>query len=141
MAGPEGADEREGDEPRFDGAGWDDPLERLERNERSTRQALVYVLCATGAVLLLGLVLGLALDLDARPCPGHGRLCTSAPRLTVVLAPTALSLCLAAYAMWQTYRRWRELVRWRPWLFACQVMWLVTTGYMLVSASFAFVGS
>ena len=119
----------------------DDPLERLERNERSSRHAVLYVLASAAFVLVVALLLSLSLDFDAVPCPGYGRLCTSAPRVEFVIIPTGICIVLTGYAMWETYRRWRDHVRWRPWLFACQIMWILTTGYLLVAASIAFVGA
>ena len=119
----------------------DDPLERLERNERSSRHAVMYVLGSTAFVLVMALLLSLFLDFDSVPCPGYGQLCTSAPRMEFVLIPTVICIALTSYAMWETYRRWRDHVRWRPWLFACQILWIVTTGYFLVAASIAFVGA
>lgn len=116
----------------------DDPLERLERNERSTRDAVRYLGLSLLAVLAVALVMALALDVGGRPCPGHGQLCTTPVRVEIVLVPTALSVLLSVGALWQTYRRWRDLVRWRPWLFCSQLMWIATTAYLLISASIVF---
>ena len=106
-----------------------DPLERLERNERSTRQAVRYGVVSAGLVIVFVTVLGATIGFDT----GAG---FTAKRLEVLLPPLLLAICLALGATWQTYRRWKFHIRWRPWLWLTQLMWIGATAYMLLVGSF-----
>ena len=117
----------------------EDPLERLERNERQGRQAFRFFLLAVVAVvataaLVITLVGGLGED-----CEGADGLCMTAGRIEVVAIPTLLSMLLAVFSMWKTYRVWSAHIRWRPWLFATYAMWMLTTACLLGTSSVAFV--
>ena len=105
-----------------------DPLERLERNERSTREAVRYGLVSALLVIAFVSILAAVIGFDA----GTG---FTAKRLEVLLPPLLLAVCLALGASWQTYRRWQNHIRWRPWLWLTQLMWIGATGYMLLVGS------
>lgn len=117
----------------------DDPLARLERNERQGRQAFrfflvsVVVVVATAA-LVIWLVGGITDD-----CGNTDGLCLTASRVEVVVIPTLLSLLLSVFSAWKTYRVWSRHIRWRPWLFATYAMWMLTTACLLGTSSVAFV--
>lgn len=136
----------------------EDPLVRLEINERQAKQALVFVVASAVAVVLLGLSLAAFFGGSATGCtpsgdsaaltsasaasagaPAGGNICLSADRVLVVALPTLLSIGLAVTSGLTTYRRWQRHIRWRPWLFASYAMWMLTSGYLLVSASAVFV--
>lgn len=105
-----------------------DPLERLERNERSTREAVRYGLVSALLVIAFVSILAAVIGFDA----GAG---FTTKRLEVLLPPLLLAIALALGASWQTYRRWQRHIRWRPWLWLTQLMWIGATGYMLLVGS------
>lgn len=116
----------------------DDPLERLERNERQSSQAIRYVLLSAVAVVVLALVLLVVGGGTSAECPDTDGLCLTTGRVEVVVLPTLLSLILSVLSAVLTYRRWKNHVRWRPWLFATYAMWMITTAYLLGSSSAVF---
>ena len=116
----------------------DDPLERLERNERQGSLAIRYVFGSLLAIVLLSFGIVAMLDVTGPECPDTGALCFTAARVEVVLLPTLLGVGLSLFAAWRTYRTWTQHIRWRPWLFATYAMWIITTGYLLVSSSAVF---
>lgn len=122
-----------------DGGAFDDPLERLERNERQAAQAFRYVLLSAAAVVALAVVIVMIQGGINDECSDQGALCLTADRVEVVVLPLLLSITLAVMAGVTTYRRWKQHIRWRPWLFASYAMWMVTTAYLLISSSAVFV--
>ncbi len=116
----------------------DDPLERLERNERQARQAARYVLLSAAAVVALAVAI-VAIGGGGGECTEPGGLCLTAERVDVVVLPLLLAVGLSVTAGVKTYRRWQRHIRWRPWLFASYVMWMITTAYLLGSSSVVFV--
>ncbi|WP_333619250.1 hypothetical protein [Dietzia sp.] len=111
-----------------------DPLERLERNERSTHAAVAYGAASFALVLALASVLSLAFHVRR----GAG---FTGDGLVVLLVPLGLALALTAGAMWQTYARWRNHIRWRPWLWLTQVLWIGTTAYLVLGGSLLLVST
>ena len=116
----------------------EDPLERLERNEKQGLQAFRYVLISIVAMLATAIAVTTFTDVAGTDCPDSG-LCTSLPRVELVVLPTLLGFILAVTSMWRTYTRWKEHIRWRPWLFATYAMWMATTACLLLTSSIAFV--
>ena len=117
----------------------DDPLERLERNERQGVLAFRFFLLSAVAVAAVGiLVLSLVGGLGEK-CTDTDGLCMTANRIEVVVIPTLLSLMLSVFSAWKTYRAWSRHVRWRPWLFTTYAMWMLTTASLLLTSSIAFV--
>lgn len=117
----------------------EDPLERLERNEKQGLQAFRYVLISIVAVVLLTVGIVAVVDVTGTDCPESGGVCLTPERVEVVVLPTLLSLILSVVSMWTTYSRWKQHVRWRPWLFATYAMWMVTTACLLLTSSAVFV--
>lgn len=116
-----------------------DPLERLELNEKQGLQAFRHVLISIVAMMVAAIVVTTLTDLSSTECPDTGDLCTSLPRVELVLFPTLVGFILSLVSMWRTYDRWRKHIRWRPWLFATYAMWIATTGGLLLTSSIAFV--
>lgn len=117
----------------------EDPLERLERNERQGTLALRFFVISALAVVatvvvVLALVGGVGDD-----CEGGDGLCVTAGRVEVVVIPTLLSLLLSVFSAWRTYQVWTRHIRWRPWLFATYGMWMLTTACLLLTSTVAFV--
>ena len=115
-----------------------DPLERLERNERQGSQAFRFVLLSTLAVLAFAVVIVLLEGGVTDDCPDDGALCLTSDRVEVVVLPLLLSIGLAITAGIKTYRRWKHRIRWRPWLYATYGMWIISTAYLLISSSTVF---
>ncbi len=117
----------------------DDPLERLERNERQGLQAFRYVLLSGAAIAALSIAIVALADVTGPQCAEPDTLCTTASRVWLVVLPTLLALGLSVLSAVKTYRRWQRHIRWRPWLFATYAMWMLTTAYLLLSSSAVFV--
>ncbi|PAY22425.1 hypothetical protein CEY15_13655 [Dietzia natronolimnaea] len=117
----------------------DDPLERLERNERQATDAIRYVLLSASAVVLFAVALVAFGGGIGERCTEPGGTCLTQDRVEVVLLPLLLSVGLSVTAGIKTYRRWKQHIRWRPWLFASYAMWMVTTTYLIGSSSAVFV--
>lgn len=117
----------------------EDPLERLERNERQGAQAFRYVLLSALAMFVAAIAVIAFTDVMDSECLEPGGVCVSGPRVELVLLPTLLGFILAVTSMWKTYTRWNQHIRWRPWLFATYAMWMVTTACLLLTSSIAFV--
>lgn len=117
----------------------DDPLERLERNERQGTQAFRYVLIAIAVMIAAAMAMVVLARLTGAGCGDSGEACSMAGRAEFVIVPTLLGFSLSVFSMWRTYRRWQDHIRWRPWLFATYAMWMATTACLLLTSSIAFV--
>ena len=121
----------------------EDPLERLERNERQGTLALrFFALSAVAVVAVLVLVVVLAGGVGGAGdecADGTGGLCLTTGRVELVVIPTLMSLVLAVICGWKTYQVWSRHIRWRPWLFATYGMWMLTTACLLGTSTIAFV--
>lgn len=117
----------------------EDPLERLERNERQGLQAFRYVLIAIAVMIVAAMVMVVVARLTGAGCVDSDEACSMAGRAEFVIVPTLLGFSLSVFSMWRTYQRWRDHIRWRPWLFATYAMWMATTACLLFTSSVAFV--
>lgn len=117
----------------------EDPLERLERNERqgtlATRYFVLSALAVAASIVLILVIVGGVGD----DCSNVDGLCMTADRIEIVMIPTLLSLVLAVICGWKTYKVWSRHIRWRPWLFATYGMWMLTTACLLGTSTIAFV--
>lgn len=117
----------------------DDPLERLERNERQGQQAFRYFVLSAIAVVAAGVLVLVFVGGIGEKCADPDGLCLTANRIEIVVVPTLLSLILSVISAWKTYQRWSQHVRWRPWIFTTYGMWMLTTASLLLTSSIAFV--
>lgn len=117
----------------------EDPLARLEFNEKQGLQAFWHVLFSIVAMVLTVVAVVAIADLTGDECPDTGVICTTPHRVEVVVLPTLVGLILSVAAGWRTYSRWRDHIRWRPWLFATYAMWIATTACLLLTSSVVFV--
>ena len=117
----------------------EEPLARLERNEREGARAFRFFLFSVVAVVATAVIVMLLVGGLGEDCPGTDGLCLTAGRVEVVVIPTLLSLLLAVFSMWKTYQVWSRHIRWRPWLFATYAMWMLTTACLLLTSTVAFV--
>lgn len=102
-----------------------DPLLRLERNHRSTRQAIWFfigiitttTIAAIGIWIVSQIVGGPFCDRDTT-----ANLCSRGFQLSFAIIPTAI----AAFGLFGgaliTYIKWRRHERWRPWI---AVVWFI----------------
>lgn len=84
---------------------------------------------SAAVVATLALTLGLVIGVEA----GQG---FTTERVEVVGIPLAVAVILSSVATWQTYSRWKHHIRWRPWLWLTQLMWLGSTGYLVLVGAF-----
>lgn len=117
----------------------EDPLERLERNERQGTLAFRFFLVSTVVVVAVAALVITLVGGIQDECGGADGLCLTAGRIEVVVIPTLLSLLLSVFSAWKTYQTWSRHIRWRPWLFATYAMWMLTTACLLLTSSVAFV--
>lgn len=117
----------------------EDPLERLERNEKQGLQAFRYVLVAIAVMIVAAMVMVVVARLTGAGCVDSDEACSMAGRAEFVIVPTLLGFSVSVFSMWRTYQRWRDHIRWRPWLFATYAMWMATTACLLFTSSVAFV--
>ncbi|GAA3508801.1 hypothetical protein GCM10022294_17160 [Dietzia aurantiaca] len=117
----------------------EDPLERLERNERQGTLAFRFFLVSTVVVVAVAALVITLVGGIQDECGGADGLCLTAGRIEVVVIPTLLSLLLSVFSAWKTYQVWSRHIRWRPWLFATYAMWMLTTACLLLTSSVAFV--
>lgn len=114
-----------------------DPLLRLERNARSTRQAVIYFV----AVLLIPILVAFIIALISRSSGGvycttdEGTwLCSDAWRIAFGLVPALISLFSLFGAAFLCYQKWKSFQRWRAWLGVTILLipytmsWVTTTG-------------
>lgn len=123
---------------------WDfeaDPLLRLERNNRSTRQAIwffvsVIVLSAAAAVLitLASRVMG---GQDCR-ADASAIICSQNMRILFAIIPSIIAACGLFGGVWITYLKWRSHQRWRPWIAVVWFImpyalgWIITGGTIVI---------
>lgn len=117
----------------------DDPLERLERNEKQGLQAFRYLLFSVAVMIAAGMAIVVLARLTGDGCADSDEACSMAGRAEFVIVPTLLGFLLSVFSMWTTYQRWRDHIRWRPWLFTTYAMWMATTACLLLTSSVALV--
>ena len=120
---------------------FNDPIRRLERNERQSSRAFAEVVISLGLVGVLILALAAAYSQTETRCPTNAPLCLSTGGWELIVFPMALSIALSIRIVIKGYRNWRYHIRWRPWLFASYAMWIGTTGVLIVSTTLAAPGT
>lgn len=121
----------------------DDPLLRLERNERSGRQAYRYAAGVIIATILTAIGVGVAGAVAGGPNCDAGAsrfICSRTWELAWPLATSAVSLIGALGGFWMTYRKWAAFQRWRPWLAMCWLLLPHTLLWMTGTLSIAMFG-
>lgn len=114
-----------------------DSLLRLERNARSTKQAIIYFV----AVLITPIVAAVIVAFISRASGGvycsadaSAYLCTDGWRIAFGLIPAFISLFSLFGAAYLCYTKWKSFQRWRAWLGVTILMipytmsWVTTTG-------------
>lgn len=102
-----------------------DPLLRLERNNRSTRNAVIFFCVIIAATFGSALIIYIASQTVGGPlCEADqsAMLCSDTFRWVFALVPTAIAVFGQFGSAWITYTQWRDRLRWRPWL---AVVWFI----------------
>lgn len=103
----------------------EDPLLRLERNNKSTRNAFIFFFGTVGMTLGIALVIGLIGGILGGPRCTAGEaswLCTQGIEIAFWVVPGVLSFIAMFLSVYITYDKWRRHQRWRPWI---AVIWFL----------------
>ncbi|PRQ11109.1 hypothetical protein C1Y63_08025 [Corynebacterium sp. 13CS0277] len=119
----------------------DDPLARLERNENSTRMAILYCV----AIPVLTGIVAFAVALTSRAAGGplcdagvSSWLCSRTFEILFPVIPGCVALGGVLGSSFLTYWTWRQGVRWRPWLASMWflmpffLLWMTSTGTIAI---------
>lgn len=121
-----------------------DPLKRLELNERSARQAWMYLVAVPALTLGAALIILVVSRASGGPACDSGDaswLCTRTAEVLFAAVPGTIATAGMFGAAWITYAKWKNYIRWRPWigvvwfLMPFALMWVTSTGAMLLSGS------
>ena len=102
-----------------------DPLLRLERNNKSTRQAIMFFIGIILASTLSALLIYLVSQLMGGPlcdADDSAMLCNDTFRWLFAIVPTGIAIFGLFGSVWITYAKWRDRLRWRPWI---AVVWFI----------------
>ncbi|MDO5684865.1 MAG: hypothetical protein Q4G37_02035 [Bifidobacterium sp.] len=118
-----------------------DPLLRLEKHARSTREAIAYVIAIPLLTILTAGIILLISHTQGGPICDAGQahwVCNRTTEVLLPLIPGAVALAGAVGTLWITYFKWARYDRWRPWLatiwplFLFFLGWVTSTGTMLI---------
>ncbi|WP_246394794.1 hypothetical protein [Corynebacterium anserum] len=118
-----------------------DPLLRLERNNRSTRQAIVFFIGTIVLTSLSAILIWIASSITGGPyCDADPSaiLCSPAYRVVFMVIPPLLALGGLFGGAWIAYMKWKKHQRWRPWIAVIwfimpfTLAWVISAGSMLI---------
>lgn len=118
-----------------------DPLLRLERNNRSTKQALAFFVGTIVVTAVVAIAVAIVSAVSGGPyCDADpsANLCSAGHRIAFMALPTSTALLGLFGSAWIAYLKWRKHQRWRPWLAAVWFLmpfalsWVVTAGTMMM---------
>lgn len=121
-----------------------DPLLRLERNNTSTRQAIIYGFTVPVLTFLTAFVVATISRTQGGPLCDAGTadwICTRTHEILFPVIPGIVATGGTLGAAWITYRRWARYERWRPWLAALWPLMLFTLGWITSVGTMAVIGS
>ncbi|WJZ03935.1 hypothetical protein [Corynebacterium freiburgense] len=119
----------------------DDPLERLERNQSSTRQAIAFAIAVPVVTFLTAFIIAIISRTSGGPLCDAGIsdwICSRQYEILFPIIPGVIALSGTLLAAWITYVKWRSYGRWRPWLAIIWVLmpftlaWMTGFGTMLI---------
>ncbi|WP_296215863.1 hypothetical protein [uncultured Corynebacterium sp.] len=102
-----------------------DPLLRLERNNKSTRQAIWFFIGVIVTTTLSALVIWGASKAVGGPyceADSSAQLCSRTFQLLFAIVPTSVAFFGLFGSAFITYRKWKTHQRWRPWI---AVIWFI----------------
>ncbi|OFT89276.1 hypothetical protein [Corynebacterium sp. HMSC28B08] len=103
----------------------EDPLLRLERNNRSTRNTFVFFFGTIALTLGFALAIALISRFMGGPRCEAGEsawICSEGMQLAFWIVPAVISMGAMFMSVWITYDKWRRHQRWRPWI---AVIWFL----------------
>nr|WP_232958807.1 hypothetical protein [Corynebacterium marambiense] len=121
-----------------------DPLLRLERNNSSTRQAIIYAFSIPPLTFLTAFVVAMISRTQSGPLCDAGTsdwICSRTYEILFPVIPGLVTLGGTLGAAWITYRRWARYERWRPWLAALWPLMLFTLAWTTGVGTMAVIGS
>ncbi|MEZ2122049.1 MULTISPECIES: hypothetical protein [unclassified Corynebacterium] len=121
-----------------------DPLLRLERNNSSTRQAIVFALAVPPLTFLTAFVIAMISRAHGGPLCDAGTsiwICSRTYEILFPVIPGLVTLGGTFGAAYITYRRWARYERWRPWLAALWPLMLFSLAWITGVGTMAVIGS
>ena len=115
-----------------------DPLARLERNNRSTKQAIIFFFAVPGIAAFLALGTTIISRIVGGPyCDADSSawLCTEGFRLFFHIAPALVCFFGLFGAAYICYYKWKRHQRWRPWIAVIWFIMPVAIGWSVNSAA------
>lgn len=118
-----------------------DPLLRLERNNRSSTQAIVFFFGIIFATTISAIVIWvLSLTMGGPYCDRDdtAQLCSRGFQLIFSLVPTSIAMFGLFGGAFIAYLKWRRHERWRPWIAVVwfimpfSMAWVTSIGAMLI---------
>lgn len=118
-----------------------DPLLRLERNNRSTRQAIMFFIGTIVLTSVTAFLIWMASAITGGPyCDADATaiLCSSTYRLMFMIIPPAIAAFGLFGGAWIAYLKWKKHQRWRPWIAVIwfimpfTLAWVISAGSMLI---------
>lgn len=102
-----------------------DPLLRLERNNKSTRQAIRFFIGVIVSTTLSAILIWVASKAVGGPyceADSSAQLCSRTFQLLFAIVPTSLAFFSLFGSAFITYYKWKKHQRWRPWV---AVIWFI----------------
>ncbi len=102
-----------------------DPLLRLERNNKSTRQAIWFFVGVIVSTTLSAILIWIASKVIGGPyceADSSAQLCSRTFQLLFSIVPTSIAFFGLFGSAFITYYKWRNHQRWRPWV---AVIWFI----------------
>lgn len=102
-----------------------DPLLRLERNNKSTRQAIWFFVGVIVATTLSAILIWISSKVIGGPycdADSSAQLCSRTFQLLFAIVPTSVAFFGLFGSAFITYYKWKNHQRWRPWV---AVIWFI----------------
>ena len=102
-----------------------DPLLRLERNNKSTRQAIWFFVGVIVSTTLSAILIWIASKVIGGPyceADSSAQLCNRTFQLLFAIVPTSVAFFGLFGSAFITYYKWKNHQRWRPWV---AVIWFI----------------
>ncbi|MBC6794849.1 hypothetical protein ACN4D1_07280 [Corynebacterium macclintockiae] len=102
-----------------------DPLLRLERNNKSTRQAIWFFVGVIVSTTLSAILIWIASKVIGGPyceADSSAQLCSRTFQLLFSIVPTSIAFFGLFGSAFITYYKWKNHQRWRPWV---AVIWFI----------------
>lgn len=120
-----------------------DPLLRLEKNNQSTRHAVIFFFAIIAAMFGTALLIYLVSQVMGGPrceADSSAMLCSTTMRVVFAIVPTAIALFGQFGSAWITYARWRDHLRWRAWLAVVWFIMPITLAWVISIGSALLIG-